>query len=74
MKWLFSKKTQTEISKQRTTASVESIRQKLSSYQATEGRSVFVGPSTAQWGDAFEYERVAIDPESSGFHHIPFHC
>ncbi|MBA55587.1 MAG: hypothetical protein CMK89_14125 [Pseudomonadales bacterium] len=73
MKWLFSKKTDTDSGKKRS-ASVESIRQKLSNYQATEGRSVFVGPSTAQWGDTFEYERVAIDPEGSGFHRIPFHC
>lgn len=73
MKWLFGKTNPTDTSKKRT-ASVDSIRQKLASYQSTEGRSVFVGPSTSQWGDSFDYEKVAIDPDSSGFHHVPFHC
>ena len=73
MKWLFGKTNQTP-STNKQTASVESIRQKLSNYRSTAGRSVFVGPSTAQWGDSFEYEKVAIDPDGSGFHRIPFHC
>ncbi|MEE2730628.1 MAG: hypothetical protein VYA55_07370 [Pseudomonadota bacterium] len=73
MKWLFGKTDSNSPQKQRT-ASVDSIRQKLAGYQSTAGRSVFVGPSTAQWGDSFDYEKVAIDPDSSGFHHVPFHC
>ncbi len=73
MKWLFSKTSRTAANKKRT-ASVDSIRQKLADYQSTQGKSVFVGPSTAQWGDSFEYEKVAIDPDASGFHQIPFHC
>jgi len=74
MKWLFAKSDTTRNAQHNKPATVDSIRSKLASYQAKEGKSVFEGPSMSQWGDIFEYEKVAIDPDSSGFHRVPFHC
>ncbi|HAG93834.1 MAG: hypothetical protein CMK83_02835 [Pseudomonadales bacterium] len=74
MKWLFGNSNTARHAQSKQPATVDSIRNKLASYQAKEGKSVFIGPSTAQWGDFFEYEKVTIDPDSSGFHRIPFHC
>lgn len=73
MNWFFSKsnKPQTQA---KTPATVDSIKQKLNNYQPKAGKSDFTGPVSSLIGDFFEYEKVAIDPDASGFHHVPFHC
>ena len=52
----------------------DSIRRKLSDYQPKAERSVFIGPALGSPDDHFEFEKVHIDPDSSGFHRIPFTC
>ncbi|AUM12875.1 hypothetical protein [Ketobacter alkanivorans] len=72
MNWFFSKSKSTPQPK--TPATVDSIKQKLSGYQPKSGKSDFTGPVSSLMGDFFEYEKVTIDPDASGFHHVPFHC
>ncbi len=75
MNWFSSKRSSNPQPESRSTVvTVESIRRKLSGYQATEGKARFTGPSLAQMQNWFEYEQVKIDPESSGYHRVPFHC
>lgn len=73
MNWFFSKAIKSDTPR-KASATVDSIKQKLSNYQPTAGKSDFTGPTSSLMGDFFEYEKVAIDPDASGFHHVPFHC
>lgn len=73
MIWPFSKRTTVQPRKPANEIKA-SMREKLSTYQPSEKRSVFIGPALNRMGDFFEYEKVQIDPESSGFHHVPFNC
>ncbi len=73
MNWLFGKQKQAQIAKPQ--PSIESIRRKLAGYQPTAGRSKFEGPSLMETAGIFEFEKVSIDPESTGMHQaIPFSC
>jgi hypothetical protein len=73
MNWLFSKSIKQAATNKRS-ATVDSIRQKLADYRPTAGKSVFIGPAMAHEADFYEYEKVAINPESSMTHQVPFTC
>ena len=73
MFWPFSKPAQPRPRKPASELKA-SMQEKLIRYQPGAKRSVFIGPSLIQPNGWFEYEKVAIDPDASGIHAVPFSC
>ena len=74
MFWPFSKR-EAPKSRKPSAELKASMQQKLTAYQPSAKRAEFIGPATLRHPQGwFEYEKVAIDPDSSGFHAIPFTC